>query len=408
MKQQDSKLNKIISYFKENKKKRNTILGGVAVCLLIAVCTSTYSYFSAKDKVVNKLDVSDLSFEIEEPNWEEPNTPVKPGDVLPKDPQIVNTGEISFVTRVRIEEVWTPKDTTDTTLETMKNKDYVRYLSYVPSTTQPTQQELLEILKEDEGKAEEQKQFALRLNLNAEQNGWYRGSSENSEWLYYNKILKTGERTTPVFNAVTIRTAEDFNKLANTNVSQTSVLNDVEAENARILSMNETPTEVTNDTGTSGTSTIENTTNNSAISNIASENTTELLDMPTVLTDVIVDTYQTNIEDYNSMLAKYNLQIYVYAETVQASAFAWNDAWGDDLPSDWDSSWGGNTASTQAEPTELNSTEAETTNEASTQSEPVENTTSTEVEPKQAEPTDTTSTQTEPINRETVQGGTTQ
>lgn len=351
MKQQYSKLNKIISYLKNNSKKRNIVLSGVAVCLLIAVCTSTYSYFSAKDKIVNELDVSKLSFEIEEPNWEEPNTPVKPGDVLPKDPQIVNTGEISFVTRVRIEEVWTPKDTTDTTLNTMTNKDYVRYLSYVPSTTQPTQQELLEILREDESRTEDKKRFALRLNLNAEQNGWYRGISEDSEWLYYDKIVDIGGRTNPVFNAVTIRTAEDFNKLADTAVSQAAVLSEVEAKNAKI------------------TDDVQNSTDTLAISNVVEETPQEeTLDMPTVLTERIVDTYQSNIEDYNSMLAKYNLQIYVYAETVQASAFAWNKAWGYDIPKACETNWSGSVTTNGTTEDSGDSSTIEAT-EPSTQSE---------------------------------------
>ncbi|OUQ56111.1 hypothetical protein B5E58_11275 [Tyzzerella sp. An114] len=365
MKQQYSKLNKIISYLKNNSKKRNIVLSGVAVCLLIAVCTSTYSYFSAKDKIVNELDVSKLSFEIEEPNWEEPDTPVKPGDVLPKDPQIVNTGEISFVTRVRIEEVWTPKDTTDTTLNTMTNKDYVRYLAKMP---QPTNQELLEILKTDQALSEEQKSFALRLNLNAEGNGWYRGNGEpgkKSEWLYYDKIVNIGGRTNPVFNAVTIRTAEDFNKLADTAVSQAAVLSEVEAKNAKI------------------TDDVQNSTDTLAISNVVEETPQEeTLDMPTVLTDVIVDTYQTNIEDYNAMLAKYNLQIYVYAETVQANSFAWNDAWGADIPEACKTNWdngittnettegSGDSSTTEATEPSTQSEEPNTTEQTGSTTEP--------------------------------------
>ena len=224
------------SYFEKEHKRRNIALGSVAAALLIVVCVSTYSYFSAKDKKENAFPVSELTFEIEEPFWEEPNTPIKPGDVLPKDPQIVNTGSIPFVTRVRIEEVWTPKNGNDTSLQDMVNQDYVRYFS---SDSQPSAQELLEILKQDKGMEEAKKRFVLRMNLTPNAKGWYRGSSANSEWLYYHKILKTGERTTPVFNAITIRTAEDFYKLANTSIDQATVMHEVESENQKVQMMNE-------------------------------------------------------------------------------------------------------------------------------------------------------------------------
>ena len=84
--------------------RRSRAVAAAALCLVAVVCGRTYSYFSAKDKVVNRLDLSELDFVIEEPSWEEPDTPVRPGDVLTKDPQIDNTGETDFVVRVKLEE----------------------------------------------------------------------------------------------------------------------------------------------------------------------------------------------------------------------------------------------------------------------------------------------------------------
>lgn len=48
------------------------------------------------------------------------------------------------------------------------------------------------------------------------------------------------------------------------------------------------------------------------------------------------------MEEYNRLLTQYDLDIYVYAEIVQADAFAWKAAWGDDLPQGWTETWGGN------------------------------------------------------------------
>ena len=75
---------------KRVQKRRRSPLplaaAGAALCLLVVICGGTYSYFSGKDHVVNQLDISELDFVIEEPSWQDPDTPVQPGDVLPKDP----------------------------------------------------------------------------------------------------------------------------------------------------------------------------------------------------------------------------------------------------------------------------------------------------------------------------------
>ncbi|OUQ58674.1 hypothetical protein B5E56_10420 [Flavonifractor sp. An112] len=271
--------------------RRSTAVAGAVICLLIAICGGTYAYFTAKDQVVNELDISNLDFEIEEPSWEDPDTPVRPGDVLPKDPQIVNTGETAFVVRVKIQEVWTPKDPTSE-LPTLTNPDYVRYFaadSQIPAAgTNFSAQQLLDILRNDSQLEEGKKNFALRLNLLPNQtnsnaftneitdmwtqsSGWYRGKNADgtpSEWLYYNQIVEVTGRTEPVFRAVTIRTEEELEAAA------------------------ELPTGI-------------------------------IFEPP----------------EYE----KYNLDIYIYAETVQADAFAWQDAWGSELPDGWGTTWGGTT-----------------------------------------------------------------
>lgn len=285
--------------------RRTAAAAGVAICLLIAICGGSYAYFTAQDQVVNELDMSNLDFEIEEPSWEDPDTPVRPGDVLPKDPQIVNTGETDFVVRVKIQEVWTPKDP-GSELNTLTNPNYVRYFaadSQKPDVnTNFSAQQLLDILRNDSQLEEGKKNFASRLNLLPNQTnnnasvdipdmwtqsgGWYRGSSTDSEWLYYNQIVpKEGGRTEPVFRAVTIRTAEDLYSMEDISVD----------------------------------------------SNLDGE----------AYSDALKEAYTEQTEAYNQLLTKYDLDIYVYAETVQADAFAWKDAWGNDLPNGWGNNWGG-------------------------------------------------------------------
>ncbi len=270
---------------------------GAVLCLLVVICGRTYSYFSGKDHVVNQVEVSGLDFVIEEPSWKDPDTPVRPGDVLHKDPQIVNTGEMDFVVRVKIQEVWKPKKA-GTGLTVRENPDYIRLFAadqggLGAEGAFPAQQ-LLDILRADRQKEEGQKNFALRLTLTPNKtnpntpywnqqgaDGWYRGSSAGSEWLYYNQIVPVAGRTAPVFRAVTIRTAEDVWPL---DAVQPGADETLQQAHNRVMA------------------------------------------------------------EYNKLLAQYDLDIYIYAETVQAEAFAWNDAWANDLPAGWNTKWGGGTA----------------------------------------------------------------
>lgn len=290
---------------------RSLATAGVALCLLVAICGGTYSYFSGKDKVVNQLEISELDFVIEEPSWEDPDTPVRPGDVLPKDPQIVNTGEMPFVVRVKIQEVWTPK-TAGNGQNDLINPNYVRFFaadSEKPAAnTNFSAQQLLNILAADSQQTEESKNFALRLNLTPNQSnnlsfgldtgaitdmwtiagGWYRGSGVDSEWLYYNQIVPVTGRTEPVFRAVTIRTAEDIYALEDIVLADSTLTGDAYSQ-------------------------------------------------------ALEQAYADQLAAYNDLLTQYDLDIYVYAETVQAESFAWQDAWGADLPTGWENTWGGST-----------------------------------------------------------------
>ncbi len=269
---------------------------GAALCLLVVICGGTYSYFSGKDHVVNQLDISELDFVIEEPSWQDPDTPVRPGDVLPKDPQIVNTGETPFVVRVKLQEVWKPKKPNHTPNQ-LENPDYIRFFAAdqggLAANGAFTDHQLLTILQKDRQLEEQQKNFALRLALTPNKTnsnidywdpqgsgGWYRGSSPNSEWLYYNQIVPVTGRTAPVFRAVTIRTAEDVWPI---------------------------------ETVTPGAG------------------------------ETLEQAYAGMLAEYNKLLTQYDLDIYVYAETVQANAFAWKDAWAGDLPAGWSITWGGGT-----------------------------------------------------------------
>ena len=282
------------------KRRRSPLplaVAGAALCLLVVICGGTYSYFSGKDQVANQLDISKLDFVIEEPSWQDPDTPVRPGDVLPKDPQIVNTGETDFVVRVKLQEVWTPKKP-DGGLTSLENPGYIRFFAAeqggLGADGSFTAQQLLDILRADRQVEEEQKNFALRLALTPNKTnlnggywnkqgsaGWYRGSSADSEWLYYNQIVPVTGSTAPVFRAVTIRTAEDVWPIKS----------------------------VTQEAG-----------------------------------ETLEQAYARVLAEYDKLLTQYNLDIYVYAETVQANAFAWKDAWNGDLPVGWDTKWGGGTA----------------------------------------------------------------
>lgn len=284
---------------------RSLAAAGAAVCLLVVISGGTYSYFSAKDKVVNQLDISELDFVIEEPSWEDPDTPVRPGDVLPKDPKIVNTGEMSFVVRVKLQEVWTPK-ASGGSQERLLNPNYVRFFAAntggLGADGAFTGQQLLDILRADSQLEETEKNFALRLKLTPNSGstsrywddtlsgGWYRGrgtDGQPSEWLYYNQIVPVTGSTDPVFRAVTIRTGEDLYDMESIDVDDTL-------------------------TGDAYSQALE-------------------------------QAYAQKLEAYNKLLTQYDLDIYVYAETVQAESFAWQDAWGKDLPAGWESSWGGST-----------------------------------------------------------------
>lgn len=268
-----------------------------SLCVLAAVSSGTYSYFSSKDREQNHLEISELDFVIEEPSWEDPQTPVRPGDVLPKDPQIVNTGEMPFVVRVKIQEVWTPKGEGDGLTERL-NPDAVRFFAADTGGLLDggnfSSQQLLSILAADrQQQTEDGKNFALRQNLTPNKTnphaeywdpngaaGWYRGSSQGSEWLYYNQVVPAGGRTAPVFRAVTVRTGEDCFPLDS--ISQEDGL------------------------------TLE-------------------------------ESYEKKLSEYNAFLTRYDLDLYVYAETVQAESFAWQGSWGDDLPAGWETAWGGQT-----------------------------------------------------------------
>lgn len=244
---------------------------------MIGSTTGTFSYFHAKDQAVNDFDTTQLQFEIEEPYWEEPLTPVKPGDVIEKDPQVRNTGALPFVTRIRIEERWTLKIPDHATAELplqMVNEDYVRYYS-VPDRSF-TSQSLLELLQLDQVKNEHDKSFTLLQYLNSESSGWYKGSSLNSPWFYYDRIIQPTEVSKPIFRAITIRTAQDY-----------------------------------------------------------------------IPQDGMSDAqYRELCIAYNTKLSKYNLNLIIYAETIQAEPWAWNDMWGadgsnSDLPIGWDTlNWG--------------------------------------------------------------------
>lgn len=103
-------------------KKRNTLLAALVLCLISLLAGSSLAYFTAKDSVTNEFMVA--SYDPENPDTD-PNTlfsidvyetnaqgekedvgltyeNIAPGDALPKDPTIKNTGKYDAWVRMSL------------------------------------------------------------------------------------------------------------------------------------------------------------------------------------------------------------------------------------------------------------------------------------------------------------------
>lgn len=81
---------------KRTNGKINGKYKGLAVAALVLGCltmTGISAYFTATDTANNAFTVGNISLELQEPNWSEPNgEAVLPGQEIHKDPQILNDG----------------------------------------------------------------------------------------------------------------------------------------------------------------------------------------------------------------------------------------------------------------------------------------------------------------------------
>ena len=80
----------------KKKKKRSPALAAaiVAVFMLLVIVT-TMAMFTSKDLITNTFEAGRLDIVLLEPNWKASNAKnIVPGDVVAKDPKIVNNDEV--------------------------------------------------------------------------------------------------------------------------------------------------------------------------------------------------------------------------------------------------------------------------------------------------------------------------
>lgn len=85
-----------------NKKKIMTV--ALAVALIAILACGTLAYFTADDAAQNKISIGNVAIELQEPSWvEEDAEKAYPTQVIPKDPQVENTGANACFIRVKVE-----------------------------------------------------------------------------------------------------------------------------------------------------------------------------------------------------------------------------------------------------------------------------------------------------------------
>ncbi len=162
-------------------KKKITALCLAVAMLAVAVIGGTLAYFTDTDEAKNVFTVGSVKIEIEEPNWD-PNEQSKkmenivPGISYEKDPQVKNTG---------------------------KNDAYVRMTVCfqngvsIGGTAGESLTDLFKNLSSDWTFVSDGLSIGGAGHINGHTNCWYATFN-------YNKILKAGETTAPLFTAVKI------------------------------------------------------------------------------------------------------------------------------------------------------------------------------------------------------------
>ena len=82
--------------------KRKILLLAAAVCLIaILAVGGTLAYFTDSDEAKNVFTVGNIDIELTEPEWVEAQS-VYPGQTLPKDPTVTNTGKNPCFVRLSV------------------------------------------------------------------------------------------------------------------------------------------------------------------------------------------------------------------------------------------------------------------------------------------------------------------
>lgn len=85
----------------KNKKKIILILSLITI---VALTSITIAYFTAKDEVKNSFTVGDLTVDVQEPGWVDPQT--WNGEQLAKVATVKNTNTMPEIIRVAVEPRW--------------------------------------------------------------------------------------------------------------------------------------------------------------------------------------------------------------------------------------------------------------------------------------------------------------
>ncbi len=151
----------------KHARKRYVILAALILCCIAMTVGGTLAYFTAEETAYNVITTGELSMELKEettggkPFPEEGITGIIPGQTVDKKVYVVNNGGVDFYVRIGLDKAVTGAD----------------------------------------GNALPFEHITLDLNTAdwTEKDGYY----------YYNRTLKPGEATKPLFNTVTFETTMD-------------------------------------------------------------------------------------------------------------------------------------------------------------------------------------------------------
>lgn len=125
-----------------NAKKKILAVALAASMAVLAVGGSSLAYFTDTDNAHNEFTVGNVQINLEEPAWEAnpDHEDVYPGEALPKDPIVTNTGANPAVVRIKLT---MPEDVTfETNYQTGEvGEGWVYYNGYYYYTTPLTTEE---------------------------------------------------------------------------------------------------------------------------------------------------------------------------------------------------------------------------------------------------------------------------